>query len=195
MFSKKYRYNKKFKRKIYTNIFKQFFRFFRKSWQKISIKKLWINFNVCTTKTIFVYNIKTIFNKLCKYLYCPKLKCNNIDTRFKFSCWDKESARLKIKFSTHFLNLKGINEKIICILCLIKHYNHYQKFRSQQSLQEKKEVFFLSIKIGFGGQKTEAKGEHILVHTPQSLRLTLKPFTFHRSKQLFAPFASGSYHP
>ena len=34
-----------------------------------------------------------------------------------------------------------------------------------------------------------------LVHTPQSLRLTLEPFTFHRSKQLFATFASGSYHP
>ena len=153
MFSKKIKHNKKFKRKIYTNIFKQFFRFFRKSWQKISIKKLWINFKVCTTKTIFVYNIKIISNKLCKYLYCPKLKCNNIDTRFKFSCWDKESSRLKIKFSTHFLNLKTINKKIICIFCLTKlYYNHYQHFRSQQNLQEKIEVFCLSIKIDFAGQ-------------------------------------------
>ena len=51
-------------------------------------------------------------------------------------------------------------------------------------------MFFLSIKIGFAGQETEAKGENILVHTHQSLGLTLEPYTFHRSEQLFAPLAS-----
>ena len=61
--------------------------------------------------------------------------------------------------------------------------NHYQNFRWQKNFREKIKEFFVGIKTDFAGKETEAKGEHVWVHTHQSLRLVLESYTFHRSEQ------------